>query len=141
MTWEYYSLRFEEYPLITEYLIKIKTLEKWIRNTNVILDNNKQTLLYLGMTLPKRLQYLVRIWTITPEITTDKARNMLLEKERRIKISDQSLELVFTEIRTRTLNRKAIENSESESESGSGSESGLEPGCPRCGKRHRPEIC
>lgn len=41
LTREYYSLRFNEYVSITEYLIKIKTLEERIRNTNVILDDDK----------------------------------------------------------------------------------------------------
>ena len=48
LTREYYSLRFEEYAFMTEYLTKIKTLEEWIRNTNVVLDDDKQTLLCLG---------------------------------------------------------------------------------------------
>ena len=52
---------------------------------------------------------------------------MLLKEERRIKISEQGLELAFTGIRTRTLSRKAIKNLGSES------------GCSRCGKRYKPE--
>lgn len=73
---------------MTEYLIKIKILEERIRNTNVVLDDDKQTLLYLGMTLPENLQYFTKIWAMTPGITADKVRNMLLEEERRMKTSE-----------------------------------------------------
>lgn len=55
LTKEYYTLRYDEYGLITEYLTKIKTLEKRIRNTNITLDDDKQTLLCLGMTLSENL--------------------------------------------------------------------------------------
>lgn len=55
LTKEYYTLRYDEYGLITEYLTKIKTLEERIRNTNITLDDDKQTLLCLGMTLSENL--------------------------------------------------------------------------------------
>ena len=41
LTREYYSLRYDNYSSITAYLTQIKTLEERIRNTNVILDNDK----------------------------------------------------------------------------------------------------
>ena len=61
LTREYYTLRYEDYDSITAYLTQIKTLEERIQNINIILDDDKQTLLYLDMTLPKRYQYLTKI--------------------------------------------------------------------------------
>ena len=129
LTREHYSLRFDDYTSTTAYLTQIKTLEERIRNVNVILDDDKQTLLCLGITLPENLQYFIKIWAMTSGITADKARNMLLEEERRIKTSEQDLGMAFAGIRTRTPSRKALENA------GSGSESA----CPKCGKRYKPE--
>lgn len=55
LTKKYYTLRYDEYELITKYLTKIKALEKRIRNINITLDNDKQTLLYLDITLSENL--------------------------------------------------------------------------------------
>ena len=46
---------------MTAYLTQIKTLEERIRNTGVTLDDDKRTLLCLGMSLPERYQYLTKI--------------------------------------------------------------------------------
>ena len=61
LTREYYSLRYDDFDSMTSYLTQIKTLEKRIRNTNVILDNDKQILLCLDMTLPESYQYFTKI--------------------------------------------------------------------------------
>ena len=37
------------------------------------------------MTLPENLQNITNLWAMTPAITADKAKNMLLEEERRTK--------------------------------------------------------
>ena len=58
---EYYSLRYEDFDSMTSYFTQIKTLEERIRDINVILDDDKQTLLYLDMTLPESLQYYIKI--------------------------------------------------------------------------------
>ena len=88
LTREYYSLRYEDFDLMTYYLTQIKSLEERIRGIKVILDDDKKTLLCLGMTLLERFQYFIKIWSMTPGITADKARNMLLEEERREKTLD-----------------------------------------------------
>ena len=130
LTREYYSLKFSEYDSMTAYLTKIKTLEERIRDTGVVLDNDKQTLLCLGMTLPEDLQYLTKIWAVTPGMTADKARNMLLEEERRKKqpgVSDDALG-GYAAIRPpgkRTPSRKALEAS----------------ACSKCGKDHDEKVC
>ena len=51
---EYYSLRYGDFDSMTSYLTQIKTLKERIRGTKVVLDDDKQTLLCLGMTLPDR---------------------------------------------------------------------------------------
>lgn len=79
---KYYSFRYEDFDFITFYLTQIKTLEKRIHNINVILDNNKQILLCFDMILPKRFQFFIKIWIMTLRMITNKARSMLLEKER-----------------------------------------------------------
>ena len=131
LTREYYSLKFDDYDYITSYLTKIKTLEERIRSTNVILDDDKQTLLCLGITLPEHLQYFNKIWTVTPGMTADKARNMLLEEERRTNAKPiESIETgAYAAVRPlgkRTMSRKATEEV-------------LE--CPKCGKNHLEKNC
>ena len=132
LTREYYSLKYHEYDSMTAYLTKIKTLEERIRDTNVVLDSDKQTLLCLGMTLPENLQYLTKLWSMTPGMTADKARNMLLEEERRTRpLESETLGTLNAYAATRpvgkrTLSRRALE--------------GVEP-CSKCGKDHEERVC
>ena len=83
LTKEYYSLRYGDYRSMTDYLTTMKLLEERIRATKVVLTDDKQTLICLAMSLPEHLQYLTRIWAVTPEMTAEKARTMLLEEERK----------------------------------------------------------
>ena len=71
LTKEYYSLRYGDFDSITFYLTQIKTLEERIRGIKVILDDDKQTLLYLDITLPEHLQYFLKIWAMTPGMTAE----------------------------------------------------------------------
>ena len=97
----------------------------------MILDDDKQTLLCLSITLPERYQYLTKIWELTPGITADRAKNMLLEEERRTKSSQAqaNIDLVgraFTAVRSldkRTPSRRALEAAN-------------KGPCPKCGKDH-----
>ena len=95
----------------------------------VTLDDDKRTLLCLGMSLPEQYQFFTKIWEVTPGMTADKARSMLLDEERRtVKPSDKAL-YTFAALRApekRTPSRKAIQNT-------------LE--CPKCGKPHEKEDC
>ena len=70
---------------MSDYLIYTKLLEERMRATKAKLDDNKQTLLCLAMSLPESLQYLTKIWVMTKDITAEMARNMLLEEDRRAK--------------------------------------------------------
>lgn len=119
LTKEYYSLRFADFDSITSYLTQIKTLEERIRGTKVILDDDKQTLLCLGMTLPEHLQYFTKLWAMTPGMTADRARNMLLEEERRTKES--------TTTATNGVDGWAALRSQGP--------------CTKCGKNHSLSVC
>ena len=79
---EYYTLQFKAFKTVSEYLTKIKTLEEKIDASKVILDANNRTILCLSMSLPQEYQYLVQIWAVTPTITAEKARQMVLEASR-----------------------------------------------------------
>ena len=68
---------------MSEYLTTVKILEERIAAINVILTPDKQTILALSMSLPDHLQYLTKIWALTPDMTAVKATNMLLEEERK----------------------------------------------------------
>ena len=83
LTKEYYTLEYDKFETVTEYLTHIKSLEERIAATNVILTPDKQTILCLSMSLPDHLQYLIKIWTVTPDMTAAKATTMLLEEERK----------------------------------------------------------
>lgn len=111
---KYYSLRYKNFDSMTFYLTQIKTLEERIRGINVILDDNKQTLLCLDITLPEFYQYYIKIWAMTLEIIANKTKNMLLEEKRRLeKNKNQNISLYATayailrSLNKRTPTRKA----------------------------------
>ena len=79
---EYYTLQFKAFRTVPEYLTQIKVLEEKIDATKVVLDTNNRTILCLSMSLPQEYQYLVQIWAVTPAITAEKARQMVLEVSR-----------------------------------------------------------
>ena len=83
LTKEYYTLEYVSFESVTEYLTHIKSLEERILATNVVLTPDKQTILCLSMSLPEHLQYLTKIWAVTPDMTAAKATTMLLEEERK----------------------------------------------------------
>ncbi len=83
LTKELYTLKYTDFVSMTEYLTIVKTLQERIAATDVVLTPDKQTILALSMTLPEHLQYLTKIWALTPDMTTTKATNMLLEEERK----------------------------------------------------------
>ena len=61
LTREYYSLRYKNFDFITYYLTYIKSLKERIRETNVILDDDKQILLCFDITLSEEFQYFIKI--------------------------------------------------------------------------------
>ncbi|KAF6231597.1 hypothetical protein HO173_010129 [Letharia columbiana] len=79
---EYYTLQFKAFKTIPEYLTHIKVLEEKIDATKVTLDTNNRTILCLSISLPQEYQYLIQIWAVTPSITAEKARQMVLEANR-----------------------------------------------------------
>ena len=85
LTQEYYILSHQNYRNISEFLDHIKLLEEQINTTKVMITPDKQTLLCLMMALQKveHFQSLVQIWGVTSDMTAKKARDMLLEDERK----------------------------------------------------------
>lgn len=79
---QYYTLQFKAFQTVPEYLTQIKVLEEKIDATKVTLDTNNRTILCLSMSLSQEYQYLVHIWAVTPSITAEKARQMVLEASR-----------------------------------------------------------
>ena len=79
---EYYTLQFKAFKSVSEYLTHIKVLEERIDATKVTLNADNRTILCLMMSLPQEYQYLVQIWAVTPGITAEKARQMVLEASR-----------------------------------------------------------
>ena len=129
LTREYYFLRYEDFHFMTTYLTQIKSLEERIRNINVTLDHNKQTLLCLDMTLPEKFQYFTKIWFMTPKMTANKARNMLLEEERRLNLNkNQSDHELYIAAATRPAEKRKP------------SQKAMEE-CGKCGKGHNEKNC
>lgn len=82
---EFYTIDYESFNSMSNYLTHIKLLEERIEATKIELTWDKQILLCLTMSLPEKYQHLARMWSMTDNMTADKARSMLLEKERRTK--------------------------------------------------------
>ena len=130
LTREYYSLRFEDFDSMIVYFTQIKTLEERIRNTKITLDDDKRTLLCLGMTLSESYQYFIKIWVMTLEMIVNKVRNMLLEEERRLgKDKDQDSSLYGTVYAALRVSNKRSPTRKVTSE------------CIKCGKAHKNDDC
>ena len=91
LTKELYSLRFDNgtpdgaFLSMSDYITRIKILEEQIDATKVEMTKDKRTLLVLMMGLPEYYQSIIQIWSVTPDITAEKAKSMLLDEERRRK--------------------------------------------------------
>ena len=85
LTWEYYTLNHCNYKDISEFLDYVKSLKEQINATEVKIIPDKKTLLCLTMAFWNKSHYqsLVQTWGVTKDIIADKAREMLLENERR----------------------------------------------------------
>lgn len=85
LTREYYTLDYRDFHNISEFLDHIKLLEEQIDATKVAMTDDKRTLLCLTMALwnENHFRSLVQIWGVTSDMTAEKAREMLLEDERR----------------------------------------------------------
>ncbi|KAI4164412.1 MAG: hypothetical protein LQ342_002059 [Letrouitia transgressa] len=101
LTRELYTLKYDdfvkegakEYRTASVNLIThIKLLEERIDSTKVELTNDKRSLLALTMALWGETRYhsLIQIWNSTPDITFERARQMLLEEDQR---SDKGLKI------------------------------------------------
>ncbi len=82
LTKEYYTLKWKEFGSAAAFLDHVKVLEERIDATKVELTPDKRTILCLIMALPEQFRYMTQVWALTPNITADQAKEMLLEEER-----------------------------------------------------------
>ncbi len=82
LTKEYYTLSSIDFKSTEDMLTHIKLLEERIDATKVTLDSDKRTILCLMMCLPEQYRSLMQIWSVTKDMTAEKARAMLLEEDR-----------------------------------------------------------
>ena len=89
-TRELYTLRYSDFKDVSEFLTRVKVLEEQIAATKVEMTDDKRTLLTLTMALWDESQYrsLLQIWNVTPNMTAEKAREMLMEEERREQVDE-----------------------------------------------------
>lgn len=91
---ELYSLRFNK--SVDELVTKIKTLSEEVDNCKVELTSDKRTLLVLSKALTgSKFSYLTSIWLATPDLTAERAINMVKEEERRVGSNTQESQTVF----------------------------------------------
>ena len=76
-----FTLSFDNVKNVTELLTQLNVLRDAIDATKVELTTNKQTLLALSLALPAHYNSLIQIWGAMPDITAEKAQEMLLEEE------------------------------------------------------------
>jgi len=86
---KYYTLQFDNNEFLSDFLMHVKILEERIDLTNVQMNNNKQTLLCLSMSLPVRYRFLIQIWSAIDGMTAAKATKMLLEEKQRLKNNNE----------------------------------------------------
>ncbi len=79
---EYYTLEYNNFKTTSDNITHIRTLEERIFATDVVLTPDKETILFLSMSLPKLLQYLTKLWDLTPDMTAAEAASTLLEEKR-----------------------------------------------------------
>ena len=96
LTREYYTLNYRNYNNVSEFQDHVKSLEKQIDATEVKITADKQTLLCLTMAFWNKSHYqsLVQIWGVTKDMTAEKAREMLLDDERRLNADSRASALV-----------------------------------------------
>jgi hypothetical protein len=85
---EYYSLSYERFENVDGLLTHVKLLEEKMDATKVKLTNDRRTILCLSMALSSsrssdRYRSLIQLWSLTPDMTAQKAATMLREEEKR----------------------------------------------------------
>ena len=138
LTREYYSFRYEDFDFMIYYFTHVKILEERIRGIQMILDDDKQIFLCFGIIFPEEFQYFIKIWAMTPGMIADKARNMLLEKERRRKILDPGIVGVGLVATTRHSGKK---DSRGRAIMPSRPFNNNVTVCSGCGKSHEADDC
>lgn len=92
LTRELYSLELGPDESPSELLTRLKLLEEQIDATKVELTHDKRTLLALTMALATddRYRSLVQIWQTLPDMTAERARQMLLEEQQIQKANEET---------------------------------------------------
>ena len=80
---KFYSLKIDDFNNMTEFLIHVKIFMKKITAIEVNFITNKQILICMMITLNSRYENLIQIWSLLPDLTSKRVRNMLLKKKRR----------------------------------------------------------
>jgi len=97
---EYYILWYNDHDseFMSDFLMCVKVLEECIDSTNIQMNNNKQTLLCLSMSLSVRYCSLIQIWNVTDDMMTEKTMKMMLKKDlQTVKKKEKSMKIVLTE--------------------------------------------
>ena len=115
---EFYSLKTSDFSNMSEFLTHVKVLMEKIAATNVDFTADKQVLICLMMALEPRYENLTQLWSMIPDLTSERARNMLLEEERRQQNREMSTGMRAISEKDKSKNKKK---------------------CPHCGRGIHPE--
>ena len=83
LTKEFYSLKMDTFKDMSEFLTHIKILMEKINATQMPFTQDKQLIICMMMAMSARYEALSQMWSMMPKLTSEQARNMLLEEERR----------------------------------------------------------
>ena len=97
-TKEYYSLNIKNYKDMSEFLDKIKQLKKRIDATKINFTVDKRTIicLMMGLAHDRKYRSLIQIWVVMPNLTSEKARVMLMKKYRQQEHVEENTDVVKT---------------------------------------------
>lgn len=139
LTRELYSLQLGHDETPSELLTRLKILEEHIDATKMELTADKRTLLALTMALATTESYgsLVQIWQSLPDMTAERARQMLLEEEHIQKARED------TAVRVNYMHKKFNKgNNGGSGTNGNNNNGGGGPPCDTCQKTgHSKDIC
>lgn len=85
LTKELYTVKYDQFNSISDYHTHIKILKERISETNVKMTDDMEHLLIYSLSLPEKYQFLVKLWSMTPNMTAEIALKTLLNEERRLK--------------------------------------------------------
>ena len=84
LTKELYTVKYDQFNSISDYHNHIRILKE-LSETNVKMSDNMEYLLIYSLSPPEKYQFLVKLWSMTPNMTAEIALKTLLDEERRLK--------------------------------------------------------